>query len=117
MGAAGPGRRVDHAQSTQAPPRTCPNFGRAALGVGLQLQATKDRDEAERKLQSDCSVSCVPSNADGYGHSQLENRLAIGSLIVGGAALVTGTIMVVMNMPRTHRTKDEGDVNIRLVSF
>jgi tetratricopeptide (TPR) repeat protein len=87
------------------------------LGVGLQLQANKDRDEAERKLQNGCGGSCVPSTTDGYGHSQLENRLAIGSLIVGGAALVTGTIMVVMNMPRTRRTKDEGDVNIRLVSF
>jgi tetratricopeptide (TPR) repeat protein len=87
------------------------------LGVGLQLQANKDRDEAERKLQTICGGSCAPSSAGGYDRSQLENRVAIGSLIVGGAVLVTGAVMVVMNLPRSRRTKDDGDVKIGVVSF
>ncbi|MCU0685905.1 MAG: hypothetical protein MUF34_27295 [Polyangiaceae bacterium] len=87
------------------------------LGVGLQLQANKDRDEAEQKLQTGCGGSCEPSSAGGYDRSQLENRVAIGSLIVGGAALVTGAVMVVMNLPRSRRTKDEGEVKIGVVSF
>ncbi|MGK3972604.1 hypothetical protein WMF38_12910 [Sorangium sp. So ce118] len=88
------------------------------LGAGLTWRATVHHDEAERALQVDfrraCGLRCAPKDVSAYDQALLENRLAIGSFIAGGAALITGGVLVYMNRPRSYRTEDRGDVKIEL---
>ncbi|XYH94970.1 hypothetical protein ACMHYB_45255 [Sorangium sp. So ce1128] len=90
----------------------------ALLGAGLAWQANVHHDEAERELQGAfrhaCGPACAPSDGSAYDRGLLENRIAIGSFIAGGAALITGGVLVYMNRPRSYRTDDRGDVKIEL---
>lgn len=84
------------------------------LGAGLSWQAGTHHDEAEQKMRGACSRTCPPSSGGEYDQGLLENRVAIGSFIAGGAALITGAVLVYVNTPRSYRTEDRGDVKIEL---
>lgn len=90
----------------------------AALGVvgaGLWWQADVHHREADRRLGGGCDPTCAPSARDEYDRSIIENRLAIGAFIAGGAAVITGAMLLLMNGPQSHRTEDRGGVQIELL--
>jgi hypothetical protein len=39
---------------------------------------------------------------------KLENRIAIGAFVAGGAALATGVVMLILNQPRHVRLEESG---------
>ncbi|XXX78394.1 hypothetical protein WMF30_06445 [Sorangium sp. So ce134] len=90
----------------------------ALLGAGLTWQANVHHGEAERELQGAfrraCGPECAPSDGRAYDRGLLENRIAIGAFVAGGAALIAGGVLVTMNWPRSYRTDDRGDVEIEL---
>lgn len=75
-------------------------LGRALASIGLPLLA---------------SPSCMPSARDEYEGSVLEDRLAIGALIAGGASAITGTVLLLMNRPQSYRTEDRGGVKLEIL--
>ncbi|AGP41027.1 PEGA domain-containing protein [Sorangium cellulosum] len=90
----------------------------AALGVagaGLWWQADVHYRDADRRLGGGCDPWCTPSARDAYDASVIENRLAIGAFVAGGAAMITGTVLLLMNGPQSHRTDDRGGVRIELL--
>ncbi|HTN86805.1 MAG TPA: hypothetical protein VL242_24070 [Sorangium sp.] len=88
------------------------------LGAVLRWQANEHYNDAERALQGSfrdaCGLECAPSDGSAYDRSRLENGLAAGSFVAGGAALITAGVLVYMNWPRSYRTDDRGDVKIEL---
>ncbi|WP_437760931.1 hypothetical protein [Sorangium sp. So ce1389] len=84
------------------------------LGGGLTWRASTHHDEAEQKLQRDCGPKCEANDGSEYDQSILENRVAIGSFIGGGVALIAGGALVYMNRTRSYRTEDRGEVKIQL---
>ncbi|WP_437682325.1 hypothetical protein [Sorangium sp. So ce131] len=86
-----------------------------AAGAGLMWHAGASHGEVDQRLREGCERSCPPSTADGYEASVLENRLAIGALVAGGAAAVAGTVLLFMNRPQPYRTEDRGGVKLDLL--
>lgn len=82
------------------------------LGAGLQSMANQHRDEADQQFQGTCGASCPPAPADAYDRSVRENQFAVGSFIVGGTALLAGSVLIVMNRARTVRTEDRGAIKV-----
>lgn len=50
---------------------------------------------------------CEATRIPGYERARRENQAAIGLFVVGGAALVAGTVMLLVNRPRWTRTLNE----------
>ncbi|WP_437320965.1 hypothetical protein [Sorangium sp. So ce385] len=89
----------------------------AALGIaggGLLWHADTYHEEAHQRFQDSCHPSCAPSARDEYDGSVVENQLAIGALVAGGATAIAGTVLLFMNRPETYRTEDRGSVKIEL---
>ncbi|KYF53833.1 hypothetical protein BE04_13605 [Sorangium cellulosum] len=84
------------------------------LGAGLTWQANTHHDETAQRLQRECGTTCSADDGSAYDQSVLENRIAIGSFIAGGAALIAGGVLVYVNRPRTYRTEDRGNLRIEL---
>ncbi|WP_437931274.1 hypothetical protein WMF37_19265 [Sorangium sp. So ce291] len=92
------------------------------LGAGLTWQANAHMHdvEAEREFQVSfrraCKqeLECRPRERSAYDKGFLENGIAIGSFVAGGAALIAGGVLVYMNRPRSYRTEDRGGVTIEL---
>ncbi|AUX38697.1 hypothetical protein SOCE26_000750 [Sorangium cellulosum] len=90
------------------------------LGAGLTWHANEQHNEADREFQATfrrtCqkAPACAPREGSVYDQGFLESGIAIGSFIAGGAALITGGVLVYMNGPRSRRTEDRGDVTIEL---
>ncbi|WP_437523275.1 hypothetical protein WME79_33790 [Sorangium sp. So ce726] len=85
------------------------------LGAGLEWQATVLHDEARQRFERACDWVCTPQSADKYDRGVMESRIAIGLIVVGGAALVSGSAMEAMNVPRSYRTEDRGGMKVGLV--
>jgi tetratricopeptide (TPR) repeat protein len=85
------------------------------LGAGLQALASKDFEEADDKFRGACRTTCPPASASEYNRGQWENGFAIGSFIVGGATLVAGSVMVLLNRPQSYRTEDQGNVKVEVL--
>jgi tetratricopeptide (TPR) repeat protein len=86
-----------------------------ALGGGLLALSSSDYDRTVEGLRQKCALTCPPDTSGAYSRIQVENGLAIGSLVVGGAALLGGSAMVILNLPQPYRTKDESDVKVDVV--
>lgn len=86
-----------------------------AVGGGLLALASSDYEATVQDLQKSCASRCAPDTSGAYSRSQWENGLAIGSLVVGGAALLAGAGMVILNLPQSYRLKDESDVKVDVV--
>ncbi|WP_438030008.1 hypothetical protein [Sorangium sp. So ce233] len=89
----------------------------AAVGVAggvLAWRAGADHDATDKRLQGDCVPWCEPLARDAYDGSVLENRLAIGAFIAGGATVITGTVLLFLNRPQSYRTEDRGGVKVEL---
>jgi hypothetical protein len=79
--------------------------GVALLGIGalLERQAAIDYDGYRGDLARQCAeVSCPPGTISSTiaDRAATENRLAIGAFALGGAALLTGAVLVWLNQPR-----------------
>jgi hypothetical protein len=85
------------------------------LGAGLQVAATNHYNEADQKFQGACKTACSPASAGEYNRSLWENRFAIGSFIAGGATLIAGSVMVLLNRPQSYRTEDRGNMKVELL--
>lgn len=74
-------------------------FGVGAVGGGLALKFALDANNADAELQRTCSVTCTPEQyrtlADRFDAA---NRKAIISGVVGGAAVLTGAVFIVLSM-------------------
>ncbi|XYI02804.1 hypothetical protein ACMHYB_24845 [Sorangium sp. So ce1128] len=89
----------------------------AALGLvggGLMWHSSTSHEATDKRVQRECVPSCPPSGSDMYGGSVLENQLALGALIAGGATAITGTVLLFMNRPQSYRTEDRGGVKVEL---
>ncbi|AUX42650.1 uncharacterized protein SOCE26_040830 [Sorangium cellulosum] len=84
------------------------------LVAGLVWHAGTDHGATDQRLRDGCVPSCEPSARDEYGGSVLENRLALGAPIAGGATVITGTALLFMNRPQLHRTEDRGGMKLEL---
>lgn len=79
----------------------------AGLGVLLHLQAQSDLDQYGREVAILCGDrSCQPdqlpaATRDLETRAHVENTLAVGTLIAGGAGMAVGVALVILNRPRT----------------
>lgn len=90
----------------------------AAFGVAgavLRWQANAHLDEVERKFEETCRSSCAPTTSDATRRGVTEGHVATGLFIAGGATLAAGAVGVLLNMPRTYRSEDQGGVELRIV--
>lgn len=80
----------------------------AGIGVLVDLKASSDLDAFYTAVDTTCAGDgCGPHELDHTllpeEHSALlENKIAIGMMAVGGAAVATGVVLVIMNRPHTY---------------
>jgi hypothetical protein len=84
-----------------------------ALGVVLQVDAGSNLDEFEQEVARLCPDGCPPSDLpkavrDLETRGERENRLAVTAFLAGGATVLVGAVMVVMNQPRRVRLEESG---------
>jgi tetratricopeptide (TPR) repeat protein len=74
------------------------------LGGLLDLKAKSDLDAFQKNLTAQCMhTGCAPGAVpSGESTAIAENRIAIGAMIVGGAAVVTGVALVILNRPHAY---------------
>jgi hypothetical protein len=77
----------------------------AALGGLLQWRAAADMDQYEATLALECPAGCdpasvSPSTAGLESRAVVENRIAIGAIVTGGAVAAAGIALVILNRPR-----------------
>jgi hypothetical protein len=77
----------------------------ALIGAGLQLHATSQMNQYDDDLKRLCPNGCRPedlpsSTRNLKSSSETESVIAISLIGVGGAAAITGAILVFMNQPR-----------------
>ncbi len=93
--------------------------GIAVAGIGglLQLKSQSDFDgygEDIARLCSDkgCTPDQIPNSVSGReSRARLENQMAVGSMIAGGALVVGGVIMALMNRPKSYLPESAGKSN------
>lgn len=79
----------------------------AGLGVLLNVDAGAKMDQFVREVAARCTdTGCSDAELEGSlsdleSLAILENRVAIGMMIAGGAVVVTGITLVILNRPRT----------------
>ena len=81
--------------------------GAAAVGLGvlLQLEARSDFAQYRDTLAIECALrpchddDIPPSARDLRDRARLEDRMSVGTMIVGGVAVVTGLALVILNRP------------------
>jgi hypothetical protein len=79
--------------------------GLVGLGVALQSRATlSSYDDAVAVLCPDIPCDSLPARvADAYDRGRLENRIAIGLFVTGGAIAASGAVLVFMNRGVSER--------------
>lgn len=80
--------------------------GVAVLGAGLWRQAGDELTEYDDRVSSACPAGChesdLPPDIMGYRRTgEWENKIAIASLGVGGAAFVTSVLLIFLNRPQS----------------
>jgi hypothetical protein len=79
----------------------------SGLAVLLDLKASSDLDAFNRGLATGCPTTpCTPINGSNASTALLENKIAISTMVVGAALVVTGVTLVILNRPRTLIDKD-----------
>ncbi|WP_438001647.1 hypothetical protein WMF26_20050 [Sorangium sp. So ce185] len=89
----------------------------AALGIAggaLMRHAAAEQKATDGRLKARCEPSCKPFASDAYDGSDLARGLGIGALLVGGATVITGTVLLFVNGPEAYRTPDRGGVKLEL---
>lgn len=78
----------------------------ALMGIPLQLRAQSNLDSYDAEIRARCETGCsltdVPLHVRAMeSRGQFQNRLALTSFAVGGAVVVTGLTLVILNRPHT----------------
>lgn len=89
--------------------------GLAGMGGGFLALARTNADEKTQELIKQCAGSCPPDTSGPYDGAQIENGFGIGALVVGGAGLLGGAGMILLNLPQSYRTQDESDVKVEVM--
>jgi hypothetical protein len=79
----------------------------AGIGGLLQLKAKSDFDQYGEEIAACGESGCLPSELsqstrDLESRARLENRIAVGSMIVGGLTVAAGLTAVFLNRPRPY---------------
>jgi hypothetical protein len=82
-------------------------------GIGTRLAAQGNVDDYEAEIARACPDGCPEASLpqavrDLAGRARFENQLGITSIVVGGAALITGGVLVYLNQPRRVRFDESG---------
>jgi len=77
----------------------------AAVGVPLQLDAQSNMDSYDRQFGQKCPMGCheqdLPASVrDLKSQAELENGIAVGTFIAGGALVAGGLVLIILNQPR-----------------
>lgn len=92
--------------------------GGAALtlvGVGFQLAASDNIDSYESEIARACPNGCAESSLSPAvlalpDRARWQNRVGVTSLVVGGAAVATGAVLLYLNQPVRRRVDESGRV-------
>jgi len=89
-------------------------LGLAGAGFEAKSEATlQSYDDAIAVLCADRPCDELPGVVtDAYDRGRLENRVAVGLFVAGGAAIATGVVLVILNRPIEERI-DYGDIDVR----
>lgn len=89
------------------------------VGGGLEWHASRSFDAYERDLRDACMPRCPidiqTSLQRRFDTATWENRLAVGSLIVGGTAMAVGLTLAFLNRPRSRLRDTAGKANVKIV--
>lgn len=88
-----------------------------ALGGTFYLLSSQNIDDYDQGILAACPTGCPDDHPDVLrlqskkDRSDLQNKLMVGSLTVGGLAVTTGLVLAFMNRPRVQRRKDASTTN------
>ncbi|MBL4637311.1 MAG: hypothetical protein JKY56_25880 [Kofleriaceae bacterium] len=87
--------------------------GFALVGVGLSVKSRASVDDYDREIDRLCPNGCptddIPQTvSDLESRAALEESVAIGALVVGGAAIVAGLTLLQINQPRRVELDADG---------
>lgn len=93
--------------------------GVGLLGGVLYWRASANFDSYDQQFGELCSNGCQPDeisdDLDGtLSRAEWQQRIAIGSYVIGGAALATGLIMTYLNQPQVERRFIEDEPMARI---
>jgi hypothetical protein len=101
--------RIEHRWRTWVPFDVMgTGLGVAGIGALVQYMASSDHDRYYSLVGRECApLGCAPGyEQDLKDRAILENRIAIATIGVGAATLVTGGVMLYLNRARTVYTQD-----------
>jgi len=87
----------------------------AAVGAGLEWRAFANRHVAAAALARCEKLACDPTPLDLYDRAEVEYRLGISAVAVGGTAVAVGLALAWLNQPRVHRTEARAPSRIELM--
>lgn len=93
----------------------------AALGVvgaGLQWQSGRDLDDWHDALDIQCGETdafCEATDSSQLDSARWKNRVAIGALVAGSAAVITGLSLAFINRARPFRTEERDRTRFEVV--
>jgi hypothetical protein len=77
----------------------------AGAGVGLQIWSSQQMKSYDAFVDDRCTGNCTPADLADVAYlksgAELKTRLGVSFMVVGGAAVVTGAVMVYLNRGRT----------------
>ncbi|MBT8492506.1 MAG: tetratricopeptide repeat protein [Deltaproteobacteria bacterium] len=90
----------------------------AGLGGVFQLQSSSNANEYEDEIARQCPNGCLPSEIpestkDLEDRSELQNVLGVSMLATGGAILVGGIVLVILNQPRRVEVQPDGRLAVQ----
>jgi hypothetical protein len=84
----------------------------AAVGVPLVVQSVRDFKAFDQEVTRACPQGCQPSVLPGStlglrDRARAESGAAAAAFVAGGATLVSGVVLALLNLPRAHRPPGE----------
>ena len=76
----------------------------AAVGVGLEWQASRHRDAAARELKQRCDMAvCEPANTPSSERAAMDHKRALYAFGASGSVIAAGLVVVWLNRLQPHR--------------
>ncbi len=91
----------------------------AALGGGIEVHASRLFSSYGRDLKQACSPVCSLADQTSlqrrYDAATRENKIAVASMIIGGAAAITDLTLAFLNRPHTSRRPRADKADVKFV--